>query len=59
MDREETLVAQELATSSIYTSVMQAKARLKAMRGTLTGAIVEGVKEGKQGANGEDVVVLR
>jgi hypothetical protein len=29
------------------------------LRGSLTGAIVVGVEDGKQGANGEDVVVLR
>ncbi|KAJ8127508.1 hypothetical protein O1611_g6129 [Lasiodiplodia mahajangana] len=60
IDREETLVAQELATSSIYKSVIHGKRWARGIaRSKLTGAIVVGVKEGEKGADGKDVVVLR
>ena len=59
-DLEETLVAQELATSSTQRrkrSVRQVLAGVN-LGSLLTGTIVEGVKEREEGTDHEDVGVL-
>ena len=54
MDREETLVAHELATSSnLWSGTLLFQVR----RVSLTGTVVEGVQQGKEGADGENVGV--
>jgi hypothetical protein len=58
MEREETLVAQALATSSVmFVSISFAEPDLGA-RQALTGSVVEGIEEGEKGANGKDVRIV-
>lgn len=57
MDREETLVAQELATSSIDIQWL-VRGQPSKDRLLLTCTVVECIKHSKQRADGKDVIVL-
>lgn len=63
MDLEETLVAHEFATSSMGLSENDLIAPahgtgMKAAVAVLTSTVVECIEEGKESANGKDVIVL-
>jgi hypothetical protein len=59
-EREETLVAQALATSSVPESEpLKTLPYVLWLNGiVLTGAIVVGLEQGEEGADGEDVCIL-
>ena len=59
MDLDETLVAQEFATSSARkVSILLPMGKGREAAEIPTCTIVEGIEQGKQGANGKDVGVL-
>lgn len=58
-DRDETLVAQALATSSNSQQIPISIHHENGRQGILlTSTVVVGIQQGKEGANGEDVVIL-